>query len=526
MLAQRFMVASLPRIEILFYFTVWITHSLMALYISWNVCSRLRHKFFLSPSEFINGYPRDGADPEWTFYRKSLMRILVVNVLHTLLFKVCPRLLPKQSQYLLLLFWVAAQVFLTSTGCVMWVAVLAAIVGVLAYYLRSEMVSWLLIIVFMVQVTSVAYFSKTEEVYYREFNYYLYSAVKVLNFCVYLSRNRSRTVSASLILRYAQYVFYPPYAVILIVLFDDFDAQMTQIEKAGQERWKCVDYRNLFVRLIRILIWFFAFEVLLHTIYVHSLFYVSPDLFNTLSEYELASVAYVNGKLFYMKYLLIFGIPSWFALADGMRPPQGPICISRISKYSRMWRTFDSGLYQFLKNQVYVPVVGKPSGRFYSLRRFVALVSVFLFVLAWHGTSSNYICWVLLSALELCIEWFGAAVSNTAPWRKIQNILGGRGERRLVATLMLATVVPGIFGVFFFLSRRDIGNIIFKRLLVSLPFALVRTLFCLPGRSLKLSAMSVHFLVLGYCFNHVCLELENYFAARKLHEDKVKQKSA
>lgn len=67
---------------------------------------------------------------------------------------------------------------------------------------------------------------------------------------------------------------------------------------------------------------------------------------------EVASVAYVNGKLFYMKYLLIFGIPSWFALADGMRPPQGPICISRISKYSRMWRTFDSGLYQFLKNQV------------------------------------------------------------------------------------------------------------------------------------------------------------------------------
>lgn len=61
----------------------------------------------------------------------------------------------------------------------MWVAVLAVIVGVLAYYLRSELVSWLLIIVFMVQVTSVAYFSKTEEVYYREFNYYLYSAVKV-----------------------------------------------------------------------------------------------------------------------------------------------------------------------------------------------------------------------------------------------------------------------------------------------------------------------------------------------------------
>lgn len=68
----------------------------------------------------------------------------------------------------------------------------------------------------------------------------------------------------------------------------------------------------------------------------------------------VASVSYVNGKLFYMKYLLIFGIPSWFALADGMKPPAGPICISRISKYSQTWRSFDRGLYVFLKKQVLI----------------------------------------------------------------------------------------------------------------------------------------------------------------------------
>lgn len=54
----------------------------------------------------------------------------------------------------------------------------------------------------------------------------------------------------------------------------------------SRKKKKSITLRNLFVRLIRILIWFFAFEALLHTIYVHSLFYVSPDLFNTLSEYE------------------------------------------------------------------------------------------------------------------------------------------------------------------------------------------------------------------------------------------------
>uniref|UniRef100_A0A914RCM3 Secreted protein n=1 Tax=Parascaris equorum TaxID=6256 RepID=A0A914RCM3_PAREQ len=56
--------------------------------------------------------------------------------------------------------------------------------------------------------------------------------------------------------------------------------------------------------------------------------------------------------MFFWKYVIIFGVPSWFALVDGMTPPKPPICISRVSRYSRMWRYFDRGLYQFLKIQV------------------------------------------------------------------------------------------------------------------------------------------------------------------------------
>ncbi|VDK31429.1 unnamed protein product [Gongylonema pulchrum] len=303
----------------------------------------------------MNGYQRDGADHEWALYRKSLKRMLLVNVLHMVLFKLCSQLAPRQSQYLMLLYWIAAQIYLTSAGCVMWVIGLAIILGVLVHWLRNELFFWCLIVIFMLKVTSVAHFSETEDAYYREFNYYLYSAVKILNFCIYLSRNRLRAVDAPLIMRYAQYVFYPPYSFILIVLFDDFDKQMSEVEQTNFGRGSFTDYGSIIARLLRVVLWFVAFEALLHSVYIHSLFSVSPALFSTLSEYELASVAYLNGKLFYMKYLLIFGIPSWFALADGMRPPEGPICISRISSYSRMWRTFDRGLYQFLKVQVCVP---------------------------------------------------------------------------------------------------------------------------------------------------------------------------
>ncbi|KJH51046.1 hypothetical protein DICVIV_02807 [Dictyocaulus viviparus] len=96
-----------------------------------------------------------------------------------------------------------------------------------------------------------------------------------------------------------------------------------------------------------------------------------------------------------MKYVVMFGTPALFAYLDGMRPPPPPICISRVSNYSLMWRHFDAGLYQFLKNQVYVPLMKlslPPS--LIIVRNLGTLAAVFGVVLAWHGFKTRYICWV------------------------------------------------------------------------------------------------------------------------------------
>ncbi len=85
----------------------------------------------------------------------------------------------------------------------------------------------------------------------------------------------------------------------------------------------------------------------------------TPSLLFGLNNYEIASIAYVAGQLFHLKYTLIFGLPAFFAELDGLQPPGPPICISRVSKYSQMWRHFDRGLYAFLKQQVYLPLMGE-----------------------------------------------------------------------------------------------------------------------------------------------------------------------
>lgn len=146
----------------------------------------------------------------------------------------------------------------------------------------------------------------------------------------------------------------------------------------------------------------------------------------------MASIAYIVGQFFHTKYTIIFGIPRLFASLDGMSPPGAPICISRVSKYSQMWRYFDHGLYDFLKNQVYLPLLIVPTIEndtkrtlfLLNLRRFGAMVTVFLFVLIWHGLTSPYLYWVVLSAAELCVERVAGAFSKSQFWKRFSNKIG------------------------------------------------------------------------------------------------------
>lgn len=160
--------------------------------------------------------------------------------------------------------------------CVTIVLVLAVVLGILANYWRKELVYWFILVMFIVKIHAVIKFNKAGDVYYREFNYYLYSAIKVsslivkmivfnhlklhirllfwnlwssyylqiLNFCIYLSRTKETNISPQLFFRYIQYIVYPPYAIVLIVLFNDFDAEMTKIENGSANS---IAYRLLFI---------------------------------------------------------------------------------------------------------------------------------------------------------------------------------------------------------------------------------------------------------------------------------------
>lgn len=80
--------------------------------------------------------------------------------------------------------------------------------------------------------------------------------------------------------------------------------------------------------------------------------------------------------------MVIFGMPALFAKIDKMQPPAGPICINRITLYSKIWRGFDRGLYAFFKAYIFLPICAPT---FSTLRKIIGVLVSYSFVLIWHG---------------------------------------------------------------------------------------------------------------------------------------------
>uniref|UniRef100_A0A1I8ACR3 MBOAT family protein n=1 Tax=Steinernema glaseri TaxID=37863 RepID=A0A1I8ACR3_9BILA len=499
------MAALLPTWEHRFYLIVSALHFLaafvVAIYTSDEVKVWLRQ--WLIDSDYISGWKRDGSDIEWSLFRTSIRGTLVFFAIHSIAFHfVHKNCKGKTAAYVLIVFWTFLHIVFSSLTCLTVLAVLATLTVLLTVKLKSEVPAWVICIGFVLTVNTYARFSVNPANYYREFNIYFYTAVQILNFCIYLNRHSNYDVSKPVILRFVQFLLYPPYTMTLIVLYEDFDRQMTQRENGDDPK---NDFATMAKKLLRLLFWAAFLDALHHVLYVNALFSSPFTLIKGLNNYKLASLAYTAGQLFHVKYVVLFGIPSWFALVDGMDPPGPPICISRVSKYSQMWRYFDRGLYEFLKNQVYIPLMKNQTGVALITRRLFAMVSAFLFVLAWHGTSLNYISWVSLSALELCIERVGKAIGRTSRYQQLSVAIGQRNVTRLQSIAMLSTVIPGIFGVFFFLGSEGIGSTIFKSVLVDGFLELV-TLRIRLGEA---GQVLLHLLILGYAFNATCLYLED-----------------
>lgn len=108
----------------------------------------------------------------------------------------------------------------------------------------------------------------------------------------------------------------------------------TESDASTQLRTNSACFRFVGFFAVRLIVWYFAYEFVLHFIHVHSIFNSPVEVVHRLSNYEsrffavvllrlltvdftVSAVAYVAGQLFYNKYVVMFGMPSLFAYLDG-----------------------------------------------------------------------------------------------------------------------------------------------------------------------------------------------------------------
>ncbi|CAB3406745.1 unnamed protein product [Caenorhabditis bovis] len=500
----------LPRVERVLAWLVWCTHSAAAFLIAIAVCNGRLHTWiqhWLRESSYHPNFKMDLSDMEWAYYRGTICHLVFDYSLNSIgLYLIRKYLKPPYSYYAIIAFGFILQIHMGSLKCVGVLYAFAALVTILTNFCRHYAICWIICISFIVKAYQYAPFSLGNAIYYREFNIYLYGAIKIISANLFLCSNPKlgfKDVWLQTLLYYA----YLPYSITLIVTFSDFKSQFQLWEVSSGIA------RKFAKAALRLIFWFFVFEAMLHFIYVNAIFNSPISIINSLNIYEACSVAYIVGQFFHLKYVVIFGVPAFFAFLDGMRPPPPPICISRVSLYSRMWRYFDNGLYQFLKHHVYIPVMSKPLPRFLSvLRGLMAIAAVFSVVLAWHGTKRHYLFWVSLSAFELITERIGSMIWRTEFVQNVRKNIGENWCRRIIATLMLLTVTPGIFGVFFFLGQEGVGESIFKNAVIQGFLDVIN--FNITIKPLSTGFGFLHILTLGYFFNNVCLDLE-YFKLNK-----------
>ncbi|ETN69724.1 MBOAT family protein [Necator americanus] len=210
----------------------------------------------------------------------------------------------------------------------------------------------------------------------------------------------------------------------------------------------------------------------------------------------------VLGIFFHMKYVVIFGVPSIFAKLDNMEPQPGPICISRVMLFSKVWREFDRGLYQFFKTYIFVPIC-EPT---FSLPRKVTGVLVsYSFVLLWHGFYHHNIVWIVLNIISLILEMSAKslyAIDGFRIWR--EKTISDVNFRRIMGPLYIVPFAFGLYSNIYFLGGSDTGALFVRRFWDEETVPLRWPFFLL--------------IFLGYINSQLCMEVERRLELQKKHE--------
>lgn len=412
------------------------------------------------------GLKKDTLDFEWSFWtgwaRVPLLVLLIGHIVVSLASRYFMRAL---QPWCLMIYGMFACWFLLGIYG-FGLLLLHIAVSYTVAQLRIPLLSWVcsLFLIATLQVEAIE--EETRAWYRTENEYYLLQftlAVRCLfytSFCLeycWQQKDQESGYSLSWLLLYMFY--YPMFHNGPIMNFDEFRKEM-QKQKTSTPK---TDLLVVILGVFRLFWWWWLAELMIRLMHMHEM-YASDAFLRTTSLWILGGLALAHVLFFYVKYLVLYGLPALVVRIDGLRPLPLPRCVSTMYSFTEMWRSFDVGLHRFLIRYIYIPIGGSKSGHGGML---LSTGITFAFVTYWHGAHQNLWCWAVLNWIGINTEYIIRRLLSCAVVRSIVcQKLSPEMQRRFHATLAAVATSMLILTNLVFLGGEHVGKIYWEKFFI------------------------------------------------------------